>query len=166
MVRSSQAVVSSQNPVRRVRKESGLTLKAAAKEAGVHLQAFFLQEQGVYPGFLPAIAAWLILRSEEAVLVTEYRDYQVAKRRTHGELFGLKIYELGPPSSANSLVQLRRDLGLSRMGLAKRFCVHPGLLYRVESGLTGGLPDQLRTALEQGGMRSHVLDELNFRIGE
>lgn len=147
-----------------VRSMAGLTLAQASEEAGCHLQAFFLQEQGVYPHILPAIGEWLKLRgyylpeSEK-----EYREFQRQKRVASGEQFGVSILELGPPEH-NPIVGLRLQLLLSRMGFAKRFCVHPGMLYRVEGGFSRRLPMQLVEALLEAGLTTLVVDELQARM--
>lgn len=138
----------------------------AAQQAGCHLQAFFLQEQGVYHDVLPAIAVWA---QEQGLnlpeMQREYHEFQKEKRVQNGELYGISIIELGPPEG-NPFVELRNQLRLSRMGFAKRFCVHPGLLYRVEQGISRSLPIQLREALLQAGCSQSVLDELAFRMEE
>lgn len=165
MARGSQVQLSRENPVRRVRHAGNLTLDKASSEAGCHLQAFFLQEQGVYPEILPAIRAWVLSKNYFGA-ATEYELYQAEKRHVYGDMFHLDTFELSAPSAQNPIVQLRGDLGLSRMAFAKRFCVHPGLLYRGEVGTSHSLPEQLRQALQGAGMKDSVLDELDYRIGE
>ena len=133
----------------------------------MHLQAFFLQEQGVYPEILPAVQSWLVLHEYDIVVATsEYHEFQKGKRRDNGERLGLSIYELGAPEGANQFVQFRTSLGLSRMGFAKDFCVHPGLLYRLERGISKTLPQQVADALGDAGLSLWVIDELNYRIKE
>ena len=156
-----------QNPVRRTRKERHLTLEQAAAEAGIHVQAFFLQEQGVYPDLLPAIVAWLA--KEGAYLPNlqkEYHEFQRDKRRVNGEQRGLALYEFGPPGQTHPIVQFRNDLELSRLGFAKAFCIHPGLLYRVERGMTQGLSRQIKNALLDAGMTKQAIKELEYRSEE
>jgi len=143
-----------------------MTLARASIEAGVHLQAFFLQEQGVYPDLLPAIQAWLVLQGYSLLEALEgYHEYQRGKRRANGERLGLSILELGAPLG-NPVLELREQLRLSRMGLAKQFCVHPGTLYRCETGISRSLPGQLRDALKDGGMSEDVLNDLAYRMEE
>src|SRR5215213_4853163 len=90
------------SPIKAARSKAGLTLAQASSEAGVHLQAFFLQEQGVYPEILPAIQSWLVLHEYDIKIATEeYHEFQKAKRRDNGERLGLAVYELGEPGSAN-----------------------------------------------------------------
>jgi hypothetical protein len=156
----------SSHPVIRARAEAGLTLAQASVEAGCHLQAFFLQEQGVYPHILPAIGEWIKLRGyylPEAE--REYREFQRQKRVASGEQFGVSILELGPPES-NPVVGLRAQLLLSRMGFAKRFCLHPGMLYRVETGISRSLPSQLCEGLIEAGFPAVVIRELEDRLAE
>lgn len=100
-----------------------------------------------------------------AEAVREYHDYQRQCRRENGELHGLSILELGPPEG-NPIVGLRSQLQLSRMGFAKSFCLHPGLLYRVEQGISKELPRQLVDALREAGLRETVLAELSYRLKE
>ncbi len=155
------------SPIKAARSKAGLTLLQASKEAGVHLQAFFLQEQGVYPEILPAIQSWLALHEYDISVATEeYHEFQRAKRKDNGERLGLSVYELGPPEGTNQFVQFRSALGLSRMGFAKDFCLHPGLLYRVEHGISKTLPQQVASALKDAGLPAWVIDELNYRIKE
>lgn len=99
-------------------------------------------------------------------LILEYHVYQKEKREAFGESYGLPIFELGPPDDTNPFVDFREVLDLSRMGFAKRFCVHPGLLYRVENGISQSLPEQLADALRDAGVKPWVLSELDFRIRE
>lgn len=156
----------SSHPIIRARAEAGLTLAQASAEAGCHLQAFFLQEQGVYPHILPAIGEWIQLRGyylPEAE--REYREFQRTKRVASGEQFGVSILELGPPEP-NPIVGFRTQLLLSRMGFAKRFCLHPGMLYRVEEGISRSLPSQLAEALLEAGVTQTVVDELRDRMEE
>jgi hypothetical protein len=162
----SMVLSRSKNPVAIVRALAGLTLAQASEETGCHLQAFFLQEQGVYPHILPAIGEWLKLRGyylPEAE--KEYREFQRQKRVASGEQFGVSILELGPPNG-NPIVDFRQTIGLSRMGLAKHFCIHPGLLYRVEQGITRKIPVQLSDALLESGLPAVVLSELSDRMEE
>lgn len=155
------------SPIKAARSKAGLTLLQASKQAGVHLQAFFLQEQGVYPEILPAVQSWLVLHEYDVKVATEeYHEFQRAKRRDNGERFGLAVYELGPPEWANQFVQFRSSLGVSRMGFAKDFCVHPGLLYRLERGISKALPQQVADALSDAGLPDWVIEELNYRIKE
>lgn len=138
----------------------------ASAEAGCHLQAFFLQEQSVYPHILPAIGDWLKLRGyylPEAE--REYREFQRQKRVASGEQYGVSILELGAPEG-NPMVELRNQLGISRMGFAKRFCIHPGLLYRVEQGVSRSLSEQLTNALLEAGFREKDVRELRDRLEE
>lgn len=120
----------------------------------------------MYPHILPAMGEWLQLRGyylPEAE--REYREYQRQKRIATGEQFGVSILELGPPES-NPVVGLRSQLLLSRMGFAKKFCLHPGMLYRVEEGISRSLPLQLRIALIEAGFTATVVNELRDRLEE
>lgn len=155
------------SPIKRIRMWAGLTLAEASNEADVHLQAFFLQEKGVYPEILPKILLWAAAKFEldADVLAIEYTEFQNVKRRASGEQWGLSVLELGPPEG-NPIIDFRRALGISRMGLAKYFCIHPGLLYRVEQGISRTLPDQLAGALRDAGLSDANIAELRYRIEE
>lgn len=156
-----------QNPVHTARALRGLTLEEAASDAGCHLQAFFLCEQAVFPDILPVLQTWLADQDVDVVqAVLDYRHHQTEKREAQGEILGLASHELGPPHPQNSFIVFRVSLGMSRMGFAKRFCVHPALLYRLENGQSHSLPDQLIVALREGGLSGRVIKELDFRIGE
>lgn len=159
--------VLSRNPVHEVRTQAHLTLAQAAGEAGVHLQAFFLLEQGVYPDLLPAVELWLMRRELDLDRIrSEYHNYQTLKRVQSGEMYAFPYITTWPPSDENPFVEFRQQLPLSRMGFAKGFCVHPGSLYRVELGIAKTLPDQLVQALLEAGLSRSVLGELKYRIGE
>ncbi len=120
----------------------------------------------MYPEVLPSIQAWLVLHGHSLPeAVAEYHQYQRDKRHDSGEEYGFAVYELGPPT-ATPFASFREAIGLSRMGFAKHFCVHPGLLYRVEQGISKTLPEQLADALKEAGLAVGIIDELRYRIEE
>lgn len=154
-------------PVTRARLNARQTLAEAAQEAGVHLQAFFLQEKGVYSNILPAICRWLENHNLSPVLVSaEYFLWQKEGRRATGEEYAFSIYEWNEPLDLHPFIQFRMSLPMSRMQFAKRLGVHPNSLYRLEHNQTRNLPEQLIEALQDAGLPRHALDELRFRVKE
>ncbi len=99
------------------------------------------------------------------IMRREYREFQCQRRQENGEIHGLSIFELGPPGS-QPFISFRHQLELSQMAFAKLFCIHPGLLYRVERGISQTLPSQLAVALKEAGLSDAVLQDLRFRIEE
>jgi len=153
------------NPIKTARTRVGRTLKEFAEDCGVHEQAVFLNEQGVYPHVLPAIGAHLrtlgVSRPFE-----DYAQFQLERRQAAGARFDLYIYSLPAPDDRHPVVAFREAFGMSRMKFAKSFCVHPAELYRLENGQKHGLSEQFKEAMRQAGLRDTVLDELEFRIRE
>lgn len=163
------------NPIKRVRLAHNKTLEEFSLAAGVHVQALYLNEQGVYPNILPAIERYLMKLGEDPNdLNTQYLEFQNDKRRTIGAFLELKDYVTLEPryDEGHPFVGFRESLGtpshepFSRMGFAKSFCVHPAQLYRLEKGGTKHLPEQLREALTTAGLPGNVIAELESRCEE
>lgn len=156
-----------ENPVHRLRQEERLTLAQFADRAGVHLQAVFLNERGVYPTILPSILSYMHrLRPEGRGWQSEYTAYVLEKRLEFGAHYDLPNTQLGPPVGSNPFRGWRDQYDLSRMAVAKGLCVHPASLYKVEHDETKHLPEQLVVALKVAGMPSMVIEELQFRLEE
>lgn len=169
----------SRNPIRKVRTQLGKTLEEFSTLCGVHLQALYLNEQGVYPHILPAVARFieeeLELNVEEYQL--DYLVFQRNKRAEFGALHDLTYYDvarLGEPDlSRHPVVLFRGSLqddrsgkGISRMAFCKGLCIQPSLIYNLECGRAAHLGDQTVEALQQAGLPSTVIDELNTRSEE
>lgn len=162
------------NPVKEIRLRHRGTLESFSEDCGVHLQALYLTEQGVYPHILPNIVEHLVSLGEDAQrLDNVYRSYQAEKRRYVGAFLLLSeyvtkepIYELGHP-----FVVFREGLNgpdgpLSRMSFCKKFCVQPSLMHRLETSVAKHLPEQLRVALTEAGLPANVIAELDNRCEE
>lgn len=157
-----------ENPLRRIRRKNGLTLASMAGRAGVHTQAVYLNECGVYPTILPAISRWLERTGYPTrALQDEYLEWQTAHRKASGDKLKVSEVELGPPDlDVAPLAGLLEKLGLSRMGFAKMLAVHPALLYKLDRGETFGIGLQVRQALLEAGFSMTLIEELDYRTAE
>lgn len=155
MSRKSESLVPLHlNPVRRYRKQLGLTLAAAAKEAGVNHMTWYLVERGCTTSLPVGIVAMLSnsqLEVDGGILSEEYEDFQHIVRHAFSETYLddlLTTLEKGPYTSCKGLVRaICEDLGLSQSGLAKALC----------------LPRSAITGMASGGYKkipSYVLDVL------
>jgi DNA-binding XRE family transcriptional regulator len=157
----------SDNPIRRLRLERGMTLEQFADECNIHLQAVYLNEMGMYPTILPSIME--IMRaygfsgkeSEE-----EYQDYVKDNRFNFGEKHS--PYNLGTPDiSVSSIKPFRTSLGYSTaFGFAKAICINPTIIRRVEFGKVLEFPGQLNFALRDIQMDPSDIQELELRHQE
>lgn len=158
------------NPIRLARNLRGQSIEKAAADAGVHWQAWYLTECGVYNEIPPTILDHLSSLGEDATLVTQHYHEFVSQQRAafsakHKKHFTLE--GLGVPTRTQSPVEhFRRTLGLSRLGFCKSLCVQPGVLYRVEHGKSRSLPQQVRDALREVGMADSLIEELDTRTEE
>lgn len=156
------------NPIRRVRVKEGKTLVEFAADCGVHLQALYLNECGVYPTILPSILIRLNhLGYSGSVLEPDYQVFVKSKREASGVRHSLTLYELPPPvGTVHPFISFRKSLKLSRMGFCKSFCVHPASMHKVEHEQVVQLPSQVIEALGQAGLSERVIDELDYRVKE
>lgn len=159
------------NPIRLARQSSPeKTLEAFSRRCGVHKQALYLNERGVYPDILPSILPVLIeLGYEEKSVQSSYHDFQRLRRIARGQLDRLdETTELGEPLPhlGHPFVQFRLALGLARLGFAKEYCVHPASLHKLETGSAIHISEQLREALTVAGLPATVIAELNSRCEE
>lgn len=155
--------------MRRIRLHHHKTLERFSEECGVHLQALYLTEQGVYPHVLPKIMQYLThLGYVSSTVEREYTAYVQIKRQAFGSKYDLaSLTDLGAPTPDQPPVEVFREkYGLSRMALAKELCVHPASLYKLEMGTAVHLPEQMVAALHEAGMRYTIIAELNFRTEE
>jgi transcriptional regulator with XRE-family HTH domain len=165
MARKSEA---SSNPIRQLRLQNGKTLEQFAHECGIHLQAVYLNEMGMYPSILPAIAIRMKvhygLSSQE--IEEDYSSY-VRERRYY---FGDRHipYVLGDATSAISSVRLfRGNCGYkTAFGFAKAICINPTLIRDVESAKVENFPGQLNLALRDIQMSPEDIEELQYRHQE
>lgn len=152
------------NPIRRLRLSKGKTLEQFADDCGIHLQAVYLNEMGMYPTVLPAVMrlmrAYGISLSEAE---EEYQDYVRDIRFNFGEEHA--PYSLGLPSVSVSSIKVFRDiLGISTaFGFARAICVNPTLIRRVEYGKTDEFPGHLNFALRDIQMDPSDIQELELR---
>jgi hypothetical protein len=155
------------NPIRDYRKRNGHTIEEFAKACGVHWQAVFLNEQGVYPHVLPRILRKLVDWGANSLIIQgDYNLYQRNKRETNGVRFCLGAVILPAPTLKHPVVAFRDSLSISRMLFCKLFCVHPAEMSRLESGEKHTFSEQFKQAMLQAGLPATVLDELEFRCGE
>lgn len=156
------------NPIRRVRVKEGKTLVELAADCGVHLQALYLNECGVYPTILPSILTCLIrLGYSGSVLEKDYQMFVHNKRVSSGVFFELSSYTLPPPvGTQHPFISFRKSLELSRMGFCKSFCVHPASMHKVEHEQVQCLPRQVIEALNEAGLSEQTTEELDYRVRE
>ena len=157
----------SDNPIRRLRLDQGMTLEQFSDACGIHLQAVYLNEMGMYPTILPSVLEAMRYygvsgsKSEE-----EYQDYVKDKRYNFGEEHS--PYNLGSPEiSSSSIKTFRVSLGYSTaFGFAKAICINPTVVRRVEFGKALEFPGQLNFALRDIQMDPSDIEELELRHQE
>ncbi len=155
-----------QNPIRAARVELGYKLNKFAELCGVHEQALYLNECGVYIDILPAVLEVFVKHGYlQVTLRTEYREFQKERRAEFALEYNFQDPNIIGPImlSKAPIVTFRTNLGLSRQAFAKRLLVQPAILYKLEHGQARHLPQQLVDALEEAGMSSDIIDELNER---
>lgn len=156
------------NPIRRARKQLGMNMREFSEIVGVHYQAILQNESGTYESVLPAVLRFLVQQGYDGQeLLREYVEFQHLCRTSFGET-QIWSYELLGSASLDRppILNFREALDLSRQGLAKRLCVQPSVLYKLEKGQARRLPEQLEVALREAGMPAEMIDELNERTEE
>lgn len=151
------------SPVRIARKRIGKTVEGAAAEAGIHWQAWYLTECGVYNDVPPAIDEYFYQRGY-ILIGSEYNEFRCRNQRDFGLLY---LVNKGLPPVDNSvspMTSYREWVGCrSRSFFAKGLCVQPAVLYLLELGKCKTLPGQLRSALLIAGVSEEDVDELDSR---
>jgi len=160
--------VSSTNPIRVLRLSQHKTLEAFAAECGVHLQALYLNEMGMYPTVLPSISKRITSHYEVNAdeLEEQYQQYVSDKRYQFGEVH--KPYVLNEPSLGHDpLRDFRTSLGYNTVfGFAIAVAINPTTVRRVESCTTDNFPGQLRLALRDIQLPVGDIEELEIRHQE
>jgi DNA-binding XRE family transcriptional regulator len=165
MARKSKA---SSNPIRVVRLQNHKTLEEFASECGVHLQAVFLNEKGMYPTVLPSIMTRLSghygcdpISTEEA-----YQFYVRTKRETFGN--NHQPYVLNEPTlGICPLGDFRHSLGYSTIfGFSEAIAINPTPIRRVEGCKTDLFPAALKQALRDIQLPADDIEELEYRHQE
>lgn len=161
------------NPIKGVRLAHHETLEEFSAHAGIHIQALYLNERGVYPNILPKLENYIVSLGEDRDTLNErYLEFQKERRLAAGDRYALAGYQLGEPryDEGHPFVIFRESLDpgepVSRMAFAKNFCVHPAQLHRLETGATKHLPEQLKEALQRAGLPDIVIGELESRCEE
>jgi DNA-binding XRE family transcriptional regulator len=168
-----------ENPIRAARHKSGKTGAEFAQDIGIHPQALYLNEMGMYSHILPKVLTYLMRTFEHSrdYLEADYAQFVEQQRRAFGRLYGLSGFslgDLGAPGGTHPVVQFRAHIGiaqghprgLSRMGFAKSFCIHSAELYSLENGEKHGLSEQFKLAMTTAGLPAIVLAELEGRCDE
>ena len=157
-------------PIRVARKARGLTLRKMAAEAGVHVQALYLNECGCYPTILPDILRYMVdvLGSENTEVSRAYDTFVLEKRVQFGNSHAMSDYTLGHLGEPriHPFIAFRDSLELSRLGFAKGACVQPAVLYNVENCRCKRVPGQLIEALQDCRLPRVVIIELCLRFEE
>lgn len=158
----------SSNPVRQIRLKQHKTLDEFANECGIHIQALFRCEHGMYPSVLPSICQRLNHQYgiDLAELTTSYEDFIRSKRYTFGK--ARYPYTLPEPDRKISpLTQFRNYLGFkSAFGMGKAICLGPTTILRAERGDTPRLPGQVEFALRGILLPVEDIQEMSFRQEE
>lgn len=157
------------NPIRVAREAQNQTLEEFARACGLHHQAIYLNESGVYPKILPSIKEHLIsLGYNSKELTKDYKAFVSKTREVFKERYSpTGAWELPEPLvGACPIVRWREQLGLTRSGLAKALCIHPYSLERVEKRRTSTLPEELIKALREIGFSTNLVDELEYQVVE
>lgn len=138
------------------------TIGAAAEEAGVHWQAWYLQECGCYERILPAIESFFDKKDAGGKLQEEYREFVKSRRLQFNQNYSAR--HLPKVNSNISPIELfRAQIGVNRTSFAKRICIQPAHLYRLERGLAKYLPEQVVDAFQEIGFTLEDIDEFNER---
>lgn len=155
------------NPVRRVRKQANRTIQQFAGDCGVHYQAVYMAECGVYPVILPKILDYMVSLGENAtVLQAEYAKFQSDRRTESRAIFTGEFSLPNPGLDKAPMTKLIEHLGMSKQQFAKVLCVQPALIYRLDKGTWKTLPTQIEEALKDIGFPDDLLEELNERTEE
>jgi hypothetical protein len=167
---SRTALPLQENPVRVARTLLHRTLVQAASGAGIHWQVWYLTECGCYETIPKKIKNFLNKHDTETrINITElesnYRGYQLGNRKAFGDTF--KQYSLSAASlQENPFASFRAVLGITRANCAKRLCVQPAILYKVETGRSRNLPESLLNALKDADLPVELIEELDTRLEE
>lgn len=155
------------NPITEIRKKQGASLLSWARDAGIHHQALYLNECGVYVDVLPTLLEFIEgLGYDGAELEANYHLWVAERREEVRESLDFLDDLPEPCRSVHPFVCFREALGLSRMAFCKTFLVHPASIYELEHGKMLKLPGQLVDALRSVGISDTVIEELGFRCGE
>jgi transcriptional regulator with XRE-family HTH domain len=159
------------NPIHAYRTEHGLTLEKFSEETGIHYQALYLTECGVYHRPFPRLIAYLMAQGlDEKKILRDYETFQIQRRQEAGIVLDLPAFTLNdlfpPVEGEHPLISFRSQFGLSRMSFCKSFCLHPAWELTVEQGQTKSLGEQLHTALIQARLDPTVVGELEERVIE
>lgn len=154
------------NPVRRARLKMGLSLTAAALAARVNYQTWYTTECGCYAAIPPGLLEFLENEGFNVLhLENEYEDFVAETRDEFYAEFSPLYGSIEFTGLENPVTELRQTFGLSRTAFAKQLCVQPAVLYKVESGTSKGLPQQLRAALVEVAIPEVILDKLEGEVG-
>lgn len=155
------------NPVRKARERLNLSLQQAASKANVNYQLWYLVECGCYASVPPALLRFLEREGFNVLFVEE--EYEEFVARTRDEFYAEHLADyphIEIETGLHPVVSLRNSFNLSRAGFAKQLCVQPSILYRVESGHTKKLPQQLREALVDVAIPEPIMKRLETGVEE
>lgn len=153
------------NPVREVRLSRNRTLREFASDIGVHYQAVYLNESGVYPYILPRIKKYLTqkLGLDGRELDLRYSAFVYVQRCSFEARYA--PYSLPEPLTGDSpIVRWRESLGLTQSALAKALCIQPVLLSKVENKRSAMIPSQMLEALRDIKFPKELIEELEYRV--
>lgn len=161
------------NPLKSLRAACGWTQEQLAEQAGVTRQFVIRAEQAVYSTVPVGLVETMLYDLHEndateaelygadtADIGALYLRYQRAVRKQqYGALNPFYPFDL--PGHVHPFVEWRKYSGIdSRIGVSKRFCVHPAVIFKFEKQphLMQHVPEDLLTALRDSGYSEELLD--------
>jgi DNA-binding XRE family transcriptional regulator len=156
-------LIAMDNPLKTLRLQLKYSPERLAREARIQVAAIGQAEEGFYPNPLPSLM--LALRvipgsGEERIIINQYHQYQLEKRKSNGPHGNPKL-TLSPSFSTDvhPLKAWRRQSGLATYGFCSAFCIHMPSVNMFEKNimkLTENPPKAIAKPLLQAG---YDLDE-------
>jgi len=155
-----------ENPVKLIRRQNGLSQRAAAEKIGCHYQLVYMSEHGMYWRIPVKIIDWMLENSPYTRYEIEdsYAVFKVQHRKIaidEYSLGSLDVDALGKPGE-NPIVRLRESLGLKQSSFCKALCIPVAVLYLAEHD--GFLPNVLRVSLLDLSIPLAVIEEIDARF--
>lgn len=146
------------NPLKRLREESGMTLKRVSRGTGFSKQFIIKQEQGVYHEPSKTIVDFYDADYKE--VCKDYREFQRACRKAnYGRL--IEPWHFNVNEGKNPWITWRELSGVgSEAAICKFFCLHPAIMFKFERGDMTTVPDLLIEALLESGYSHETLNKL------
>lgn len=156
------------NPIKQAREDRNYLLKQFSRQIGVTSQLLYLVERGCYNSIPIKVLNFFeeSLDVDPSSLEREYRRYQCYCRQVFGESVRWDLWSELPVGECSPFEELRNALDVSRVGFAKRMCLQPGLLYRLENAQMKTLPKHFTWAFRDAYLSDVLVGELDERVSE